>query len=535
MKIKTPYIVKNSSYLFFILITVVFLSSCVHQSNKSLEQRAESITKAEMQSIAELLGDDLYEGRAPGTRGGDLTEIYIKSLFKFMDLQAGVDGSYFQTFVMKGFSNSGVTVSANGIQLNYIDDVVGTFTVEEESIDFDGEAVFVGFGIKTDIWDWNDYKEMDVKDKIVITRVNDPGMFDDNIFEGSTLTYFGRWTYHIEEAARRGAAGILLIHTDESAGYDWNVVKNSWTGEELYINSDLQNNLKFRGWIKENSLRKILEAGNINLEELYESTNSPEFHPVDLGFKINISGKNKYRDVINRNVVAEIPGQTKERIVLSAHIDHLGMDPFKDGDNIYNGAIDNGTAVAAMMVVAKVLKEYQDDLHYSITILGCNAEESGLLGSKYYVQNTDRSNIIANINFESTPVWDKSKSIMGIGARFSGFEEMIQDLAQKDHLEYSTFSLSNQGLFYRSDQYSFARYGIPAVWISAGEDEVSGDINYTGFWGKDYHTVKDEFDPNWELEGMKQTIKYALLLIDQINKTKSPPELKSNLPFPVEE
>ncbi|MCK5137790.1 MAG: M28 family peptidase [Bacteroidales bacterium] len=488
-----------------------------------------------MQSISELLGDDLFEGRAPGTRGGDLAEIYLKSLFKFMDLKPGVNGSYFQPFVMKGFSNSGVTVTANGTQLNYIDDVVGTFTVEEESINLDGEAVFVGFGITTSIWEWDDYKDVDVKDKIVITRINDPGMYNANIFEGGTLTYFGRWTYHIEEAARRGAAGILLIHTDQTAGYDWNVVKNSWTGEELYINSDLQNNLKFRGWIKESSLRKILDAKSISLDDLYEGTHSKDFQPIDLGFNIHIAGKNNFRDVTVRNVVAEIPGQTKERIVLSAHIDHLGMDPFKEGDNIYNGAIDNGTAVGAMMVVAKVLKEFQDDLHYSVTILGCNAEESGLLGSKYYVQNTGRDNIIANINFESTPVWDKSKSIMGIGARFSDFEEMIKDLAQKNNLEYSTFSLSNQGLFYRSDQFSFARYGIPSVWISAGEDEISGDKNYTEFWGKDYHTVKDEFDPEWELGGMKQTIQYALLLIDQINKSRSPPEWKSDLPFPMEE
>ncbi|MCK4881181.1 MAG: M28 family peptidase, partial [Bacteroidales bacterium] len=191
-------------------------------------------------------------------------------------------------------------------------------------------------------------------------------------------------------------------------------------------------------------------------------------------------------------------------------------------------------AVGAMMVVAKVLKEFQCDLRYSVTILGCNAEESGLLGSKYYVRNSDRSTIIANINFESTPVWSEANSIMGIGARLSDFEGMIQDLARKNNLEYSTFSLSNQGLFYRSDQFSFARYGIPSVWISAGEDEVSGAQNYTEFWGKDYHTVKDEFDPEWELAGMKQTIKFALLLIDQINQMETPPQMKSHVSFPME-
>jgi len=259
------------------------------------------------------------------------------------------------------------------------------------------------------------------------------------------------------------------------------------------------------------------------------------FSRWSLVFKVGITGNNSFREVINRNVVAEIPGKSGQRIVLSAHIDHLGTDPARAGDGIYNGAIDNGSAVGAMMVVAKILKEFQEDLYYTVTILGCNAEESGLLGSKYFVQNTDRSSIIANINFESTPVWGASKSIMGIGARFSDFEGIIKDLSASEGLEYSTFSLSNQGLFYRSDQFSFARYGIPSVWISAGEDEVSGERNYTEFWGRDYHTVRDEFNPQWELEGMKQTIRYTLLLINHLNSTRTPLQMKEELPFPMAE
>lgn len=517
-----------------IFVALLLLSSCTTASKETLEQRIDNISLSEMQSVTELLGHDLYEGRAPGTRGGELTEIYMRSLYKFMDLEPGAEGSYFQPFIMKGFSNKGFSFDAEGTRLNYIDDVVGTFSVEEELVNLKGEAVFVGFGIESDKWEWDDYKDIDVKDKIVITRVNDPGMNNPDIFEGKILTYFGRWTYHIEEAARRGAAGILLIHTDETAGYDWNVVKNSWSGEELFINSDLQNNLKFRGWIKESSLKKVLESKYIDLEALYESTNSREFQASDLGFQIHIKGKNSFRDITSQNVIAEIPGKTEERIVISAHLDHLGMAQSEEGDNIYNGAIDNGTAVSAMMLVAKILKEQQENLYYSLTILACNAEESGLLGSKYYAQNTNRSNIVANINFESTPVWEASKSLMGIGARFSGFEEMIKSLAQENGLDYSTFSLSNQGLFYRSDQFSFARYGIPAVWISAGEDEVNGEINYTEFWGKDYHTVRDEFNPAWKMDGMRQTIKYALLLIDEINNNRASLELNEELPFPLE-
>ena len=525
---------KRLACLFSIVFVLSTVCACNRVMEDTLEQRVETVSKVEMQSVCELLGHDLYEGRAPGTRGGELAEIYMKSLFKFMDLEPGVEGAYYQPFVMKGFSNNGFSLDAGGIELNYIDDVVGTFSVEEETVSIEGDAVFVGFGIKTDIWSWDDYKDTDLKDKIVITRVNDPGINNPKIFEGKTLTYFGRWTYHIEEAARRGAAGILLIHTNETAGYDWNVVKNSWSGEELYIDSDLQNNLKFRGWIKEDSLKKVLTAKNIQLDDLYESSNSRDFQASDLDLAIHIEGKNSFREVTCRNVIAEIPGKTKKRIVLSAHIDHLGMAPGKKGDNIYNGAIDNGTAVGAMMLVAKILKEFQDDLYYSVTVLACNAEEAGLLGSKYYAQNTDRSSILANINFESTPVWEASKSLMGIGARFSDFETLIKDLARENGLAYSTFSLSNQGLFYRSDQFSFARYGIPSVWISSGEDEVDGDMSYTEFWGSNYHTVEDEYDSGWALEGMQQTVKYAILLIDRINKNRSALKMKKDLPFPAE-
>ena len=220
--------------------------------------------------------------------------------------------------------------------------------------------------------------------------------------------------------------------------------------------------------------------------------------------------------------------------MISAHIDHFGVDEKREGDNIYNGAIDNGTAVASMAVVAKILKEFEKDLYYSVTFLACNSEEAGLLGSLYYVQNTNRDNIIANINFESTPVWGKTGSIMGVGARFSSLEDILKSLAKSRGIRYREFSMANQGFFYRSDQYSFGRYGIPAVWISAGEDDDSGEEMYSRFWKNTYHTVEDEYDPRWKLEGMRQTIQYALLLIDTLNKNKTAPRWKNNLTFPME-
>ena len=299
---------------FLLIMASLQIGSCTTKQ-ETLEERIDRISRAEMESVAELLGHDLFEGRAPGTRGGDLAEVTMQGLYKFMDLDPGMEDSYFQPFMMTGFSNKGFELSANGTALSYIDDVVGTFSVKQEDINFEADAVFVGFGVKASMWEWDDYKDMDVKDKIVITRVNDPGLVNPDIFEGTTLTYYGRWTCHIEEAARRGAAGILLIHTDETAGYDWNVVKNSWSGEELFIGSDLENNMKFRGWIKESSVRNIFNEKGIDLDELYAASASTNFQPVDPGIRMRIKGKNSFREVSNRNVIAEIPGKSIERIV----------------------------------------------------------------------------------------------------------------------------------------------------------------------------------------------------------------------------
>ena len=522
---------KKSVLFFLILVTITGILT-----TRTLEDRINNLSKQEMQSVVEFLANDLLEGRSPGTRGGNMAEIYIRSLFKWMDLKPEMNQDYFQPFTLKGFTLNQLTLEANHISLHYNDEVVGTWVGPEAEFQQEGEAVFLGFGITTPLWDWDDYKNVDVKNKFVITRVNDPGMFIDSIFEGKTLTYFGRWMYHIEEAARRGAAGILLIHTDASAGYDWKVVQNSWSGEEVYLESDLQNNLKFRGWIKESSLKKILDSKKIDLAQLYKKSLSRSFKPVLLGFTIKIRGTCDHRDVLNHNVVAEIPGQSPQKIVISAHIDHLGMLPGNPGeDRIINGAIDNGSAVSAMMVTAKILKEFQQDLYYTVVVLACQSEEAGLLGSKYYVRNhPHRDQIIADINFESTPVWGKTSDFMAIGARFSTLEDMLKPIVAKEGLTYSYFSMTNQGFFYRSDQYSFARYNIPSIWISAGENDESGEKKYDTYWKTNYHTVKDEYDPDWPLAGLKETIRLTLLLIDHMNKTKAVPQWKRKLTFPLE-
>jgi len=515
------------------VIVCLVLASVTLPAITGLEERIDRLSKEEMQAALEFLSHDLLEGRAAGQRGGQLAEVYARSLFKFMNLAPGYNGDYWQPIKLKSFTIEDIKLNANDVELHYREDIVGSFTQEQEKFELEADAVYVGFGITAPLWDWDDFKGVDVRDKIIITRVNDPGLFRGDNFEGETLTYFGRWIYHVEEAIRRGAAGILLIHTDMTAGYSWEVVKNSWPGEEVFLESEIKNNLKFRGWIKESSLQKLLLKKRFDLDKMYRASLKTRFRPINLGFKIKVSGQTRFKDVFINNVVAEIPGKSPKKIVLSAHIDHLGMSG-NGPDRILNGALDNASAVSAMMLAGKILKEHQDELYYTVVLLACNAEEAAMLGSRYYVQQADRANIIANINFESTPVWEKARSVMAIGGRFSTLEDMLKSIARKEGLDYSHSSLVKQGFFFRSDQFSFARYNIPAIWISAGEDDESGKRKYPRFWATTYHTVKDEYDPTWPLEGLKQTIRLALLLVDHINTTRDEPKWKADLTFPLE-
>jgi Zn-dependent M28 family amino/carboxypeptidase len=487
-----------------------------------------------MQGIIELLASDLLEGRAPGTRGGQLAEAYVQSLYKIWGLAPGLaGGSYLQPFALEGHTTTELELDAGGTALAMRDDVMGTFAVGRSEVELRADAVFVGFGIATPIWSWDDFKDVDVRGKVIIARVNDPGLFIDGIFEGKTLTYFGRWTYHIEEAIRRGAAAILLIHTDRTAGYTWGVVQRSWGGESLLLKSETPSPLVFRGWVREASLRRALDASGLSLDQLYAASLSRSFRPKPLGLQVSIRGRQQVRELAASNVVAEIPGRTRRRIVLSAHIDHLGRRGQGAGDDIYNGAIDNGSAVAAMLLAGRELARRPAPLQHTITLLAAQAEESGLLGSKHYVQAADRASIVANINFEATPVWERAGSLMGVGGRFSTLGEDLQLVAREMGLGYTEFSLVEQGFYYRSDQFVFAQLGIPALWISAGEDDRSGQRKYTAFWKTDYHTVRDEYRADWPLEALQQTIEAAVRLVERIDRAPGPPRWRGKLPFPV--
>ncbi|MCK4351244.1 MAG: M28 family peptidase, partial [Candidatus Krumholzibacteria bacterium] len=465
-------------------LALAIIPSCTPGGERDNTERHKSkeiyISKDDIRAHIQFLASDLLEGRAPGTRGGRLAEEYVQSVFRMYGFEPyyGADG-YFQEFTLKGYSLTELAVKSAGVVLRLGDDVVGSFPRDVESFSLTADAVFCGYGIKSDAWSWDDYKDTDVTGKVVIVRVNEPGRTDPELFEGGALTYFGRWDYKINEAALRGAKAILLVHTTETAGYGWHVVQNSWSGEELYLPSDLENDLSFRGWIREERLREIFIKKGIDLDELYERSETRGFRPVDLELQISAEGRNSYRSFTTRNVVGLIPGSDsayKDRaILLSAHIDHLGMNEDLPGeDKIFNGAIDNGSAVAAMLATAKALAERSEELKYSVIILACQAEESGLLGSYHFALSLDPKRIVCNINYESTPVWERTGDIFALGAKYSSLESIMHKVLAEQGLEYTYFSMYEQGFYYRSDQFSFARRGIPSIWLSAGDEYESG-------------------------------------------------------------
>lgn len=495
-------------------------------------------TREEARAIIAMLGSDLFEGRAPGTRGGALAEQYVKSLFELWGLAPYAAGGYLQEVPLAGITTEALAVTAAGGRLERGEDVMGVCTGPAGDFAVEGDAVFVGYGIATDLWKWDDFKGVDVRGKIIVARVGEPargpGGDDPAFFEGKALTYFGRWTYHVEEAIRRGAKGILLLHTDASAGYGWHVVESSFSGEKLFLGEQISNDLALRAWVKQASLEKLLARKGVDLGKLLADSEKPEFRPVDLGVRLRAKGRTAARDVRANNVVARIPGRRDEAIVISAHIDHLGRNPALAGDDIFNGAIDNGSAVAALLLLAKDLARHREALEYSVVVLAAHAEETGLLGTKRFVALAPEGSIVANVNFESTPVWGEAKSLMGIGAEYSTFGKLLEEVAAAEGVGTSRFSLVEQGLYYRSDQFPFAQEGIPAVWISAGEDEVSGERRYPAFWKGAYHTVDDEFDPSWDLGAVLQTVRAALGVIERVNRAKAPPVWTRELPFPVE-
>ena len=505
------------------LLIFVIVVSCKRGDRYDVEDGLDAFSAEHIAQNIKTLSSDEFEGRLPFTEGEKETLSYLEEQFKSLGLEPGNGDSYLQEVPMvevtaKGDSTMEVTGGRNSLRLSGFDDYVLWTERPDPTISWKNEEiVFAGFGVVAPEYGWDDYKDLDVKGKIVMVLVNDPGFGggDARFFKGDTMTYYGRWTYKYEEAARQGAKGCLVIHSTVPAGYGFQVVQNHWNAPHLYLDTRGKN-IAFCeavGWTSASATEKIFTAAGLNFEDLKKQARKPGFKGRSLGLGITTSLNVKAVYNKTYNALAKISGTVKpdEYIIYSAHWDHLGIGtPNAAGDSIYNGAIDNAGGVSTVLEIAKAFKSMKNKSPRSILFLFVTAEEQGLWGSAYYSMNPvyPIANTLADINVDFTNVGGKMKDITVIGMGQSSLEDDLRTEAARQGRYLAPESNPVAGLYFRSDHFNFAKVGIPALIVESGIDHVEKGKAYGEQLNEDYNTNRyhqpdDEYDPeHWDMSGV---------------------------------
>lgn len=492
---------------------------------------AMTITDATLRGYVAGISSDRFEGRGPGTRGdADARRWLITQLERFGYQPAAPDGGWEQPFPIVGIRSSmperWMFSSSEGehLELTWNDQYIAASGVQQEQVEVtDASVVFVGYGIHAPREGWNDYEGADLKGKVLLMLNDDPD-WDPALFGGKRRLYYGRWTYKYEVAAEQGAAGAIIIHTDASAGYPWSVVQSSWSGEQFELPAKDEPRTAIHGWVTQEAARSLVELGGQDLDALVEAARSPDFQPVALDLNTSLSFSTQMRRTETANVVGRLQGSDpalSEQVVLyTAHHDHLGIgEPDEDGDRIYNGARDNGAGVAQALAVAQAMTTLKVPPRRSIMVAFVGAEEQGLLGSKYLAENppVDLRDIAANINFELGNLWGTTQDVVIHGKGKSDLDEVVMAAAQQQGRVVTDEVDPSAGWYYRSDQFSFARVGVPSIWFESG---VSFERKPTQ-WGRrrvadwisrNYHKPSDELTDAWNFEGMVEDAQLAFLV-----------------------
>lgn len=494
----------------------------------TLESALSNLSEAVISAHVEFLSSDLLEGRGTGTRGEALAVQYIAAQLQQLPRM------HTRTQAVPLFGStpkeveSGLTLDPAGASLPpfvFVDDFLVTTDLEDSSIELFAESfVFVGYGIDAEDWEWNDYKDFNVTGKVLVSFVNDPPATDEDpdLFLGETLTYYGRWTYKYEEARRRGAAAIFLIHTLETAGYPYSVLSNGGQGEHVQLQDFEQRRLTAKGWLTKDSAEAVATACSTSLEEWFEMASSRDFNPIEYEATISLSSTFTTRSFEGTNVLGILPGLSEAgddaAILLTGHHDHLGIGPpDQTGDTIYNGAIDNASGCALVLAAAAAMAGAEIDR--TVVFATVTAEESGLLGSQYLAEHTEGFTFLANINFDVVNVYGSTEDIVPIyDPDQPVILPLVEDCAAKENLTISPDPEPEQGEFFRSDQLSFARVKTPAVMLKGGCRYVGQEEGYCGSVRDDYrlnhyHQPSDEFDPDWDLSGVIQLGRVGIRMI----------------------
>ena len=491
--------------------------------------RVPGITAAEIDGHLRFLSSDLLEGRAPATRGGRLAAEYIASQLRGFGLRPGLDTSYFQTVPIDVVTADRATLRVTASDkatatLRHPEDVVvwaGSATTNSVA---KGELVFVGYGSAAPEYRWDDFKGVDVKGKILLVLVNDPPApaSEPNLFGGKAMTYYGRWTYKFEEAERRGAVGALIVHTTADAGYPWQTVVGSWAAGQRMLPrpADQPPPLGVRGWITDSVATALLRQAGLELAQLRTAATSRDFRPVATGITLDMAFTNTVNHLRSENVIGVIrgsdPALRDQYVAFSAHWDHFGIGPAVNGDSIYNGAMDNASGTADLLAIARVAAQMPAPRR-SLLFVFVTAEESGLLGSKFYAENptVPAERIIANLNVDGGNILGRSRDLRVLGDTKSSLGPALRDFVRPRGMRISPDEHPERGYFYRSDHFSFAKAGIPSVSIAAGNDYVGrprewGAQQQEDYTAKRYHQPSDEYRPDFDLSGAAQLSEIVL-------------------------
>jgi Zn-dependent M28 family amino/carboxypeptidase len=461
-----------------------------------------------------FLANDLLEGRAPGTRGGDIAANYIAAQFALYDLKpAGDNGSFLQKVDFVGVTTlpgtSAALLPAHGaaMDLKLGEDYIAGNQTQTVSVDIDAPIVFVGYGIEAPEYQWDDFKGVDVKGKVVLVIVNEPPSKDPKFFKGEALTYYGRWTYKFEEAARKGAVGALIIHRTDLASYGWDVVRNSWSAEQVALGNDKDPKLKAAAWIQLEVARKLMSAANLDLDAMIAAAGTRQFQAKELPVRFKAHVESQVRKFESYNVLGLLPGQERgaQAVVYSAHYDHLGIDPSLSGDKIYNGAVDNGTGCGILLEMAHAFTTSAARPPSPVLFAAVTAEEKGLLGSNYLGKHLPMAagNIALDLNYDAILPTGMPQSVNVTGAERTSFYPTVEKTAAAFGFEIQADAEPGAGHYYRSDHFSMARAGVPAFSINTGVKFLGhtpewGKALHEEYTAKHYHRPSDEFSPTMD-------------------------------------
>jgi hypothetical protein len=489
-----------------------------------------SISAERIREHTRFLSLDLLEGRGVGDRGGEIATEYLATEFALAGAQpAGGHGSYFQKVPLVGIETTAdaqlsAAVGGKSVDFRWLEDFVGVSQRQTPQTRFEGEAIFVGHGITAPEWKWDDFKGVDVKGKVLVLFTNEPASNDAGFFEGRALTYYGRWTYKYEEAMRRGAVGAILIHTTPTAGYGWEVVRNSWGRETPFMKLAAgEPALAFQGWVTRQAGEKLLALAGKTVDELLAASEKRDFRPIPLGVRIRGSMPARIRNLDTRNVAAMVPGSEPklkdEVVVFSAHWDHLGIGTPVNGDSIYNGAIDNATGCGVLIELARAWASLPQKPRRTALFLSVTAEEGGLLGSGYYAAHPlyPPGKTAIDLNYDALYPFGRAKDVVLTGAERTTVWPMAQQIAKRLNLEISSDAQPEQGHYFRSDHFSFAHAGIPAFSIEhatefLGKPAGYGQKMWEEFNSKHYHQPSDEFQADWDFTAVQQAAEYGFVL-----------------------